>query len=121
MFAVLVSYVRESKSLPSYIPSTLGASIFIFGVLSLFLLIKEKLFMRLNFSIGLSVLLGGFSVLGSVFSGTLIKENGLSSENFSSLFTTVTGANILTLYIQSFIFTCSQRENDIANTDEVHV
>ena len=77
--------------------------------------------MRLNFSIGLSVLLSGLSVLGSVFLGTFIKENGLSSENFSSLFTTVTGAIILMLYIQSFIFTRSQRENDIANTDEAQV
>ena len=121
MFSVLISYLSESKSLTSYMSSTFGASLFIFGLLSLFLLNNEKLFMRLNFMIGLSALLGGLSMLGSVFSKTFIKEYGLSSENFSILFTTVTGATILTLYIQSFIFTRSQLENDIANTDEAHV
>ena len=56
------------------------------------------------------------TVLGSVFSGTLIEDNALSYANFSKLFMTITGAAYLAICIQSFIFARKQRELDTAAT-----
>jgi hypothetical protein len=116
VFAVFVSFVSESKSITSYIPAILGAPISIFGLLSLLMPAKLKLFMHIGALFGLLVFLGGLSVLGSVFSGTLIEDNALSYANFSRLFMTITGAAYLAICIQSFIFARKQRELDTAAT-----
>jgi hypothetical protein len=60
--------------------------------------------------------LGGLSVLGSVFSGTLIEDNTLSYANFSRLFMSITGAAYLAICVQSFVFARKQREMDTAET-----
>ena len=116
LFAVFVSSASESKSVTSYIPAILGAPIFIFGLFSLLLPAKLKLFMHIAASFGLLVFLGGLSVLGSVFSGTFINEGTLSYANFSRLFMSITGATYLTICVQSFIFARKQRKMDIAET-----
>ena len=110
VFAVLVSVVSESKSLTSYIPAFLGTPILTFGLLSILIPAKVRLFMHFNVLIGIFVLLGGLSVLGSVFSGTLITENTLSWANISRLFMIFTGAAYVTICVKSFIFVRKQRE-----------
>ena len=116
LFAVFVSSASESKSVTSYIPAILGAPILIFGLLSLLLPAKLKLFMHIGALFGLLVFLGGLSVLGSVFSGTLIEDNTLSYANFSRLFMSITGAAYLAICVQSFVFARKQREIDTAET-----
>ena len=110
VFAVLVSSSSESKSLTSYIPAMLGAPIFIFGLLSLLMPARQKLFMHLNVLIGLFVFLGGLSVLGSLFSGTLFTVNFWA--DFSRLFMSVTGALYILVCVKSFIFVRKQREKN---------
>tara|TARA_B100001093_G_scaffold242449_1_gene232277 strand:- start:246 stop:683 length:438 start_codon:yes stop_codon:yes gene_type:complete len=116
VFAVLVSSISESKSLTSYIPAMMGSPIFIFGLLSLRLPAKQKLFMHLNVLIGLFIFLGGLSVVGSLFSGTLFAANFWA--DFSRLFMSITGAVYLTVCIKSFIFIRKQRENSAAEDAE---
>ena len=72
--------------------------------------------MHIGALFGLLVFLGGLSVLGSVFSGTLIEDNALSYANFSRIFMSITGAAYLAISIQSFIFARKQREMDTAET-----
>ena len=110
VFAVFVSSASESKSLTSYIPAILGAPILIFGLLSMLIPAKLKLFMHIGALFGLLVFLGGLSLLGSVFTGTFIQDNTLSYANFSRLFMSITGAAYLILCVKSFIFTRKQRE-----------
>lgn len=114
VFAILVSSASESKSITSYIPAMLGAPILIFGLLSLLVPAKIKLFMHISAFFGLLVFLGGLSVLGSVFSGTFINDNELSYANFSKLFMNISGGAYLAICIHSFIFARKQREVDTA-------
>jgi hypothetical protein len=114
-FAVLVSFISESKSITSYIPAILGAPILMFGLLSLRVPAKQKLFMHLSVLIGLFIFLGGLSVLVSLFSGTLLAKSFWA--DFSRLFMSISGAVYLTICIKSFIFTRKQRESNTAQED----
>ena len=116
VFAVFVSFASESKSITSYIPAILGAPISIFGLLSILIPVKLKLFMHIGALFGLCVFLCGLSVLGSVFSGTLIEDNALSYANFSRIFMSINGAAYFAISIQAFIFARKKREMDTAET-----
>ena len=116
LLAVFVSSASESKSVTSYIPAILGVPILVFGLLSLLLPAKLKLFMHIGASFGLLVFLGGLSVLGSIFSGSFIEDNTLSYANFSRLFMSITGAAYLAICVKSFVFARKQREMDTAET-----
>ena len=115
VFAVLVSFISESKSITSYIPAILGAPILIFGLLSLWVPAKQKLFMHLSVMIGLFIFLGGLSVLVSLFSGTLLAKSFWA--DFSRLFMSISGAVYLTICIKSFIFIRKQKESNTAQED----
>ena len=115
VFAVLVSFTSESKSITSYIPAILGAPILMFGLLSLRVPAKQKLFMHLSVLIGLFIFLGGLSVLVSLFSGTLLAKSFWA--DFSRLFMSISGAVYLTICIKSFIFIRKQRESNTAQED----
>ena len=114
-FAVLVSFISESKSITSYIPAILGAPILMFGLLSLWVPAKQKLFMHLSVLIGLFIFLGGLSVLVSLFSVTLLAKSFWA--DFSRLFMSISGAVYLTICIKSFIFIRKQRESNTAQED----
>ena len=115
IFAVLVSFISESKSITSYIPAILGAPILMFGLLSLRVPAKQKLFMHLSVLIGLFIFLGGLSVLVSLFSGTLLAKSFWA--DFSRLFMSISGAVYLTICIKSFIFIRKQKESNTAQED----
>ena len=115
VFAVLVSFISESKSITSYIPAILGAPILIFGLLSLWVPAKQKLFMHLSVLVGLFIFLGGLTVLVRLFSGSLLAESFWA--DFSRLFMSISGAVYLTICIKSFIFIRKQRESNTAQED----
>ena len=115
VFAVLVSFTSESKSITSYIPAILGAPILMFGLLSLRVPAKQKLFMHLSVLIGLFIFLGGLTVLVRLFSGSLLAESFWA--DFSRLFMSISGAVYLTICIKSFIFIRKQRESNTAQED----
>jgi hypothetical protein len=116
VFAICVSFTSESKSFTSYIPAMLGLPILIFGLISIWVPAKQKLFMHLNVLIGLIIFLGGLSVLGSLFSGTLLTTSFWA--DLSRLFMSISGVVYLTICIKSFIFIRKQRENTMPDEDE---
>ena len=54
-FAVIVSSVSDSKSFTSYIPAIIGVPISAFGILSILMPSKQKIFMHLNVLLGVFV------------------------------------------------------------------
>ena len=109
VYAVMLSSSSEIKSVTSHIPAILGTLIFIFGLLSLLMPAKQKLFMHLNVLIGLFVFLYGLSTFGSLFYGNLQKVNFWT--DFSRLSMSVTGAIYILVCVKSFIFARKQRVN----------
>ena len=109
VFAVMLSSSSEIKSVTSQVLAILGTLIFIFGLLSLLMPAKHKLFMHLNVLIGLFIFLYGLSAFGSLFYGTLLEVNFWA--DFSRLSMSVTGAIYILVCVKSFIFARKQREN----------
>ena len=109
VFAVMLSSSSEIKSVTSQVLAILGTLIFIFSLLSLLMPAKQKLFMHLNFLIGLFIFLYGLSAFGSLFYGTLLEVNFWA--DFSRLSMSVTGAIYILVCVKSFIFARKQREN----------
>ena len=108
VFAVMISAASGSRSVTSYIPAMLGLPILIFGLVAFVAPSKQKLVMHLNVVIGLIVFLGGLSVIGNIFSGTLLTSNFWA--NVSKLFLSISGGLYLTFCIKSFIFIRKQKE-----------
>ena len=109
VFAVMLSSSSEIKSVTSQVLAILGTLIFIFGLLSLLMPAKHKLFMHLNVLMGLFIFLYGLSAFGSLFYGTLLEVNFWA--DFSRLSMSVTGAIYILVCVKSFIFARKQREN----------
>ena len=108
VFAVFVTAASGSRSFTSYIPAMLGLPILIFGLVAFIAPAKQKLVMHLNVVIGLIIFLGGLSVIGNIFSGTLLKSNFWA--NVSKLFLSISGGLYLTFCIKSFIYIRKQKE-----------
>ena len=108
VFAVFVTAASGSRSFTSYIPAMLGLPILIFGLVAFIAPAKQKLVMHLNVVIGLIIFLGGLSVIGNIFSGTLLTSNFWA--NVSKLFLSISGGLYLTFCIKSFIYIRKQKE-----------
>ena len=103
-WGIFVSYVSNSGSFTSYIPSILGCLIFFFAILALFIPSKKKLFMHIVVTVGLFVFIGGLDIfrnLGNIF------------DNFwpdlSKLMMIISGLFFTYLCIKSFIHARKQR------------
>ena len=108
VFAVFVTAASGSRSFTSYIPAMLGLPILIFGLVAFIAPAKQKLVMHLNVVIGLIIFLGGLSVIGNIFSGTLLTSNFWA--NVSKLFLSISAGLYLTFCIKSFIYIRKQKE-----------
>ena len=108
VFAVFVTAASGSRSFTSYIPAMLGLPILIFGLVAFIAPAKQKLVMHLNVVIGLIIFLGGLSVIGNIFSGTLLTSNFWA--NISKLFLSISGGLYLSFCIKSFIYIRKQKE-----------
>ena len=108
VFAVFVTAASGSRSFTSYIPAMLGLPILIFGLVAFIAPAKQKLVMHLNVVIGLIIFLGGLSVIGNIFSGTLLTSNFWA--NVSKLFLSISGGLYLSFCIKSFIYIRKQKE-----------
>ena len=102
LWGLIVSFLSNSQSFTSYIPSILGSPILIFSYLSNKYESKKKFFMHIVVLFGLVIFLGGLDFLRSLFSGNLF-------ENFwadtSKLIMLTTGMLFLYYCIKSFIHT----------------
>ncbi len=99
-WGIFVSFLSNSQSFTSYIPSILGLPILIFSYLSIVFVNKKKLFMHIVIIFGLIIFLGGLDFLRSLFSGSLFENLWADITKLIMLIT-----SILFLYycIKSFI------------------
>jgi hypothetical protein len=100
LWGIGVSYLSDSNSITSYIPSIFGLPILLFAVLALLIPSKKKLLMHIVVTFGLIIFLGGldfFRSLGNPF------ENVWADS--SKLMMMITGFLFTLLCVKSFIFT----------------
>ena len=100
LWGIGVSYLSDSNSITSYIPSIFGLPILLFAVLTLLIPSKKKLLMHIVVTFGLIIFLGGldfFRSLGNPF------ENVWADS--SKLMMMITGFLFTLLCVKSFIFT----------------
>ena len=99
LWGIGVSYLSDSNSITSYIPSIFGLPILLFAVLALLVPSKKKLLMHIVVTFGLIIFLGGldfFRSLGNPF------ENVWADS--SKLMMMITGFIFTLLCVKSFIF-----------------
>ena len=99
LWGIGVSYLSDSNSITSYIPSIFGLPILLFAILTLLIPSKKKLLMHIVVTFGLIIFLGGldfFRSLGNPF------ENVWADS--SKLMMMITGFLFTLLCVKSFIF-----------------
>ena len=99
LWGIGVSYLSDSNSITSYIPSIFGLPILLFAVLALLIPSKKKLLMHIVVTFGLIIFLGGldfFRSLGNPF------ENVWADS--SKLMMMITGFLFTLRCVKSFIF-----------------
>ena len=99
LWGAAVSYLSDSNSITSYIPSMFGLPILFFAILALLIPSKKKLLMHIVVTFGLIVFLGGLDFLRSI--GNPFENIWADS---SKLMMLITGAVFTLLCIKSFIF-----------------
>ncbi len=62
VWGLIISYVSQSDSMTSYIPSFLGIPVLLFGYLTLKFPERKKLFMHIVVLIGMIIFLGGLDI-----------------------------------------------------------
>ena len=106
-WGMIVSFISESDSLTSYIPSFLGIPILIFAYLSIKFITKKKMFMHIVVLFGLIIFIGGLDFIRSIITGVVF-------ENFwadiSKLMMLITGLTFTYQCIRSFIHSRKMRE-----------
>ena len=73
-FGVLVSFISNSESITSYIPSFLGLPILLFSFLAIKFDHKKKLFMHIVAIFGLLIFFGGLDFLRSLINGNVFQN-----------------------------------------------
>ena len=106
IWGAAVSYLSQSVSMTSYIPSFMGIPVLVFSTLAIIFPSRKKLFMHITATFVLLIALGGLDVL-----------RGISSlfENFwadlSKLMLLLTGLGMTYLNVKSFIYARKVRED----------
>ena len=73
-FGVLVSFISNSESITSYIPSFLGLPILLFSFLAIKFDHKKKLFMHIVAIFGLLIFFGGLDFIRSLINGNVFQN-----------------------------------------------
>ena len=99
-WGIIISFVSDSDSITSFIPSIIGLPILIFSYLSLKLETRKKLFMHIVVFFGLVTLLGGLDLIRLLVNGSIFLNFWA---DLSKLMMLVTGTFFVTQCIKSFI------------------
>ena len=100
IWGVIISFLSNSNSFTSYIPSMLGIPILIFSFLSIIFTNKKKLFMHIVVLFGLVIFLGGLDFLRTFINGNIF-ENYWA--DMSKLMMMLTGLFFTIQCVRSFI------------------
>ena len=110
IWGVIISFLSNSNSFTSYIPSVLGIPILIFSFLSIIFINKKKLFMHIVVLFGLIIFLAGLDFLRTFINGNIF-ENYFA--DISKLMMMLTGLFFTTQCIRSFIY--ARKNKDLNN------
>jgi len=110
IWGVIISFLSNSNSFTSYIPSVLGIPILIFSFLSIKFVNKKKTFMHIVVLFGLIIFLGGLDFLRTFINGNIF-ENYWA--DMSKLMMMLTGLFFTIQCIRSFIH--SRKIRDVNN------
>lgn len=99
VWGVIISFVSQSGSMTSYIPSFLGLPVLLFGYLSLRFPEKKKIFMHIVVLFGILIFLGGFEIFRNI---STLFENFWADLSKSMLL--ISGFIFSYWNIKSFIF-----------------
>ena len=100
VWGVIISFLSDSNSFTSYIPSLLGVPILIFSFLSIIFVNKKKMFMHIVVFFGLVIFLGGLDFIRIIIGGNIF-ENYWA--DISKLMMMLTGLFFTIQCIRSFI------------------
>ena len=106
-WGVIISFISQSDSMTSYIPSFLGLPILLFGYLTLKFPEKKKIFMHIVVLLGIIIFLGGLDILRNL--STLFDSFWA---DLSKLMLLVTGFTFSYWNIKSFIFVRKIRNSE---------
>ena len=106
LWGIVISFISESSSATSYIPSFLGLPLIIFSYLAIKFPLKKKLFMHIVVIFGLVIFLGGLDVIRSLLSGYAFENFWADSSKTMML---LTGLYFLVQCVRSFIFARKNR------------
>ena len=101
LWGIGISFIGDSKSLTSYIPSFIGLPIIFFSYLSIKFENKKKLFMHIVVSFGLICFLGGLDFVRSAFSGNIFSNFWA---DISKLMMLISGFYFTFQCVKSFIY-----------------
>ena len=110
IWGMVISFISDSNSLTSFIPSFFGLPILFFGYLSIKFQEKKKLFMHIVVTIGLLVFLGGMDITRGI-----LKNNFFVNfyADLSKLMMLVTGLVFTILCVKSFIFARKNKQQSL--------
>ena len=100
VWGIIISFLSDSNSFTSYIPSFLGVPILIFSFLSIIFINKKKMFMHIVVLFGLVIFLGGLDFIRITIGGSIF-ENYWA--DISKLMMMLTGLFFTIQCIRSFI------------------
>ena len=100
VWGIIISFLSDSNSFTSYIPSLLGVPILIFSFLSIIFVNKKKMFMHIVVFFGLVIFLGGLDFIRIIIGGSIF-ENYWA--DISKLMMMLTGLFFTIQCIRSFI------------------
>ena len=101
-----ISFLSESNSLTSFIPSIFGLPVLLFSILSIKFPNKKKLFMHIVVTFGLIIFIGGLDFSRGLIKGTLFDNIWADT---SKLMMLITGLIFTFLCVRSFIFARKNR------------
>ena len=111
LWGVVISFISNSESFTSYIPSILGVPILIFSYLSIKFISKKKIFMHIVVLFGLIIAFGGLDFIRSLVSGNAFDN---IYADLSKVMMLITGLFFTFQCVRSFIHARKMRE--IENT-----
>ena len=106
-WGLLATFVSDSESFTSLIPSVFGLSIFILSYLAIKLPNKKKLLMHIVVTIGLLIFIGGLDFIRSLINIENLFVNFWA--DISKLMMMFTGLFFVILCVQSFIYVRKNR------------
>ncbi len=99
-WGMIISFISDSDSLTSFIPSFLGFPILIFSYLSVKFINKKKFFMHIVVLLGLIIFIGGLDFIRTIITGNVFTNFWA---DISKLMMLVTGLFFTIQCIRSFI------------------